>query len=131
MRYIWQLDDTDHWHQISAQTVKPLPHWQLRSFYTGQDLFYGLAEAAAQGSSYPSIILMDFYLSGERGDHITSEIRKRTAQAPYITIIGFSSVRSCSERICQAGGDSILVKADTGGGMNKYLLDYLTHYPER
>ena len=131
MRYIWHLDDTDHWHTISANTIQQIDGWELRSFYTGQDLFNSLEKCINNDQQYPLIILMDFYLSGERGDQITSAIRKQTSSSPHITIIGFSSVRSCSERICQSGGDSILIKADTGSGLNKYLFDYVSEYPLR
>ena len=143
MRHIWQLDDTQYWHLISDETIRQLSNWQLRSFYTSQDLLYGLEECRAEPQYWPSIILMDFYLQNERGDQVTQAIRsyvndltasatdsdERQALQRHITIVGFSSVRSCSEQICQAGGDCIVKKIETGDGINHQLLKYVQNYP--
>ena len=130
MRVVWHLDDTEHWHQISAATVRSVQDWSLRSFYASRDLYYAFDEAFDEPSQLPHVILMDFYLDGERGDHITATIRKHyNSSAQHTTIIGYSSVRSCSERICNMGGDSILPKVETGNGINKHLLEYLKNYP--
>lgn len=130
MRYIWHLDDTEHWHQVSATTVASVNDWQLCSFYRSRDLYYAFDEAFDDKQLIPQIILMDYYLDGERGDQITAEIRQYyDPPQQHITIIGYSSVRSCSEHICNKGGDHILPKVETGNGINKHLADYLLNYP--
>ncbi len=129
MRHIWQLDDTHYWHVISSETLRLLDNWELRSFFSGRDLLYGLEECAENAELWPSIILMDFYLNGERGDKVTQAIRAFQHQQKHVTIVGFSSVKSCSQQIVQCGGDTVLTKRETGNGINHHLLDYLQEYP--
>lgn len=128
MYQIWQLDDTEYWHAVTAATLQHLEDWQQRSFYTSRDLFYAFDECGDHPKQLPQVLLMDFYLQGERGDQVTAALRRRGGPAALVTVIGFSSVRSCSRRIVDAGGNLALIKAETGDGINHHLLDYLQHY---
>ncbi|NRA36639.1 MAG: hypothetical protein HRU15_00730 [Planctomycetes bacterium] len=134
---LWQLDDACHWHDISANSLQhwnnqrqSSQHWLFRGFTHSRDLIYGLDECL-DSELWPQIILMDYYLIDERGDQVTAALRSylsKLNEAPHITIIGHSSVRSCSQHICKAGADLAVIKRETAGGLNKHLLQYLDVY---
>lgn len=147
VKNLWQLDDAQHWHSVSAATLEhanvqdenqEATHWNFRGFIYSHDLFYGLDECLSSHSDsgshceqWPQIILMDYYLIDERGDHVTTALRQYLSlhtDAPHITIIGHSSVRSCSQHICNAGADSALIKREGPNGINTHLLKYLASY---
>ena len=75
--------------------------------------------------SLPRIVLMDFYLGGERGDAVTADLREVQAIGHPLTIVGYSSLRDGSQRIVDAGGDCIVAKRTDGDGRNHMLRRWL------
>ena len=123
---IWQLDDAEHWHEITRATLAQMDSsWQSHHFHSGQSMLMALDSCSA--ADLPAIILMDFYLPNERGDHITAAIRGLELSVES-HIVGFSSVRSGSEAIVAAGGNSIVRKYD-GHGVNPDLQRWLEAFP--
>jgi hypothetical protein len=123
---VWLCDDTTHWHQVSAATVNRLAGFRFRGFYSGASLIMALEEARSAGG-LPAILLMDYYLRGERGDRLTRAVRA-VPLPERLTIVGYSSISSGSAAIVRAGGDLALPKRDTGDGWNVHLFEYLRQW---
>lgn len=120
---VWLLDDTRHWHQVTANTLARFPNCPFTGCFTAADLWRGL-DLSTGTATWPSILLMDFFLCGERGDAITHALREAALpQALYI--VGHSTTRSGSAAIRAAGADTIVIKRETSPGFNHHLADFL------
>ena len=67
---------------------------------------------------------MDFFLVGERGDHVTKELRQAEVRSRPV-IVGYSSVASGSAAIVAAGGDLAVRKHADERGINPSLANWL------
>ena len=102
---IWQLDDAEHWHEITRATLAQMSSsWQSHHFHSGQSMLMALDSCSA--ADLPAIILMDFYLPNERGDHITAAIRGLELSVES-HIVGFSSVVLAAKPSLQREEESI------------------------
>ncbi len=124
---IWLIDDSESNHEAAHNTVASMPWVTLRSFYSGADAvteFSSIEENAEMKQTAPNAVLMDYYLMGERGDHVTRALRACEKQYRP-TIIGYSSVASASEAIVRAGADTIIRKHVNDRGINPSLSAWL------
>jgi CheY-like chemotaxis protein len=123
---VWLVDDGHRHHETAAATIAGLPAFELECFLTGSSAVAAYAERAAKGiAGLPRVVLMDFFLDGERGDEVTQELRAILRPGWSPIIIGYSSMRSGSERIVEAGGDLVLPKITGPHGTNPHLRTYL------
>lgn len=127
-RWLWQLDDTEHWHVVTQQTLRHCAPWRSQHFTTGHGLLLALEHCAV--TELPSVLLMDFYIGNDRGDAVTATVRQHLDErnAPAITIVGFSSVSSGSRAIVAAGGDCIVPKHGSLDGGNPDLARFLREF---
>lgn len=119
---IWLIDDTPHWHQVTKATLE---RWRTHSFQGFHSGHAGImAYAHAQPPDLPHMILMDYFIDSERGDHITQALRSHDrGQRPLI--IGYSTAASGSRAILAAGGDRVIRKHHNAEGYNPSLLQWL------
>lgn len=125
--WIWLVDDTSHHHEVVRATVARTPGFAFRGFFSGTEALDAFVAAVQAGRGVPVVVLMDYFLGGEHGDQVTEALRG-LAGGGRPRIIGFSSVRRCSEAIVSAGGDGVLRKHSVGG-VNPSLQDYLAGLP--
>jgi len=121
---LWLIDDGESNHQAAIATVAALPWVRLERFYTGVEAVEAFADIEAQGGRAPDAVLMDFFLVGERGDHITTALRQAEVRSRPV-IIGYSSVASGSAAIIAAGGDLVVRKHADDRGVNPSLANWL------
>ena len=121
---LWLIDDGEANHQAAAATVASLPWVELAHFYSGQEAVAAFSEIEQRGGRAPDAVLMDFFLDGERGDHVTAELRQAEVRSRPV-IIGYSSVASGSAAILDAGGDLVLRKHADASGANPSLAAWL------
>ncbi len=123
---LWIIDDTEHHHAVAAATVAGDDRFVLTGFTSGSDAVsaYLMARRDAP-QTLPRIVLMDFYLGGERGDAVTAELREFQAIGHPLTVVGYSSLRDGSQRIVDAGGDCIVPKRTDADGRNHALRRWL------
>jgi DNA-binding NarL/FixJ family response regulator len=127
-RWIWLLDDTGLWHEVSAATVARCPGWRFRGFSCSRDLFYGIEEVADDEAAQPRVLLMDFFLRGERGDRITQDLRRLRLPTP-LCIVAHSTTSAGNAAILQAGADCQVTKTCANDGLNHELLRWLEGFP--
>lgn len=121
---LWLIDDGESNHQAAIATVALLPWVRLERFYTGSEAVEAFTAIEAQGGRAPDAVLMDFFLVGERGDHITAELRQAEVRSRPV-IVGYSSVASGSAAIIAAGGDLVVRKHADDRGVNPSLANWL------
>jgi CheY-like chemotaxis protein len=121
---LWLIDDGEANHQAAVTTVASLPWVKLERFYSGHEAISAFSEIEERGGRAPDAVLMDFFLDGERGDHITAELRRAEVRSRPV-IIGYSSVTSGSAAILAAGGDLVVRKHADASGANPSLLAWL------
>jgi CheY-like chemotaxis protein len=127
--HVWLIDDSEDHHQVARATVQLLPDMDFTGFMSGAAAVAEYERRAQDNSGdCPDIVLMDFYLGGERGDRVTRQLRQREANARRLVIVGYSSVRSGSDAIMASGGDIIVRKHIDGVGINPSLLAYLRSF---
>jgi CheY-like chemotaxis protein len=128
-RLIWLIDDTDHWHAVTAATVATAPDWEFAGFHTAEAGILAFRHAVGTATA-PAIILCDFYLNGAwRGDVMCRELRalEVAAGAPPICMVGHSTSPVGSQAIVQAGADRAVAKY--GDEINGALLEFLQNFP--
>jgi CheY-like chemotaxis protein len=123
MLLLWVIDDTADHHHIADATARQVGEVAVEHFYTGADALATYRERSAEGR-LPDVVLMDYFLGGERGDQVTRRLRAIEATQNRPVIIGYSSVASGSAAIVAAGGDLTLRKV-VGGVVNPHLAGYL------
>jgi CheY-like chemotaxis protein len=122
---VWLIDDSEANHQVAARTTATLPAVDLVGFYTGDEAVAAFAATqAGQDAVPPHVVLMDFYLGDERGDHVTAALRAAERRSRPV-IVGYSSVESASRVIVAAGADLVVRKHADGRGINPSLARYL------
>jgi CheY-like chemotaxis protein len=123
---LWLIDDAADNHAVVIATLAGDPRFPFTGFTNAAD---ALAEfrrlALRQPALLPRIVLMDYYLGGERGDEAAAELRQCQPAGHRLIIVGYSSLRSASERIVLAGGDCILAKRHDERGINPGLRRWL------
>ncbi len=125
---VWLVDDTEHHHQVADATVAALPDVELEHFHVGAASVETYRHRlAAEGGRLPDVVLMDYFLAGERGDQVTQALRQAEDRRHRPVIVGYSSVPSGSQAIVQAGGD-VVVRKVSSGAINPHLLDYLRSF---
>jgi DNA-binding NtrC family response regulator len=118
---VWMIDDDPGHLATAAATVKHLGWTGFRGFLSG----HAALAARQSGEALPEVLLMDFYINGERGDAVTRQWRAGEAPGQRTCIVGHSSMRSGSEAIVAAGGDAIVRKRRSDDGLNHDLLAWL------
>jgi CheY-like chemotaxis protein len=121
---LWLIDDTEANHVTATCTVATLPWVSLENFYSGAEAVAAFAKIEQQQGHAPDVILMDYYLNGERGDQITRALRSSERRFRP-TIVGYSSVASASQVIVQAGADVVVRKHTDLRGINPSLALWL------
>lgn len=121
---LWLVDDTSDHHHVADATVEPFSGVVIEHFYTGVEAVETYQLRARQAGRLPDVVLMDYYLNGERGDQVTRQLRAVEAPRHRPVVVGYSSVPSCSAAIVNAGGD-VSVRKVASGMVNPYLSDYL------
>ncbi len=127
MPRLWLIDDTPAMHRVADATGAMVDGWDFDGHLNGADAVAAF-EHLGDGIP-PDVILMDFYLGDDRGDHVTARLRQRETAHHRPVIVGYSSVRSGSAAILAAGGDLILPKHENSDGINPSLLAYLRGWP--
>lgn len=127
---IWLIDDGESNHQAAIATVALVPGVRLERFYTGVEAIEAFTDIEAQGGRPPDAVLMDFFLAGERGDHITAALREAEVSSRPV-IVGYSSVASGSAAIVAAGGDLVVRKHADDRGVNPSLANWLRSLPHK
>jgi CheY-like chemotaxis protein len=123
---VWLVDDSSDPHQVADLTVADLPGFELSHFYSGSEAIAAFARIAGESPELlPAVILMDFFLGDERGDAVTTALRCLEPPQVRPTIVGYSSVRSGSERIIASGGDLVVRKHRGDDGVNPSLRRFL------
>lgn len=128
MPRLWMIDDTEHWHAVAERTVQGCDGWEFEGFFTGFAAEQALGHT--QQHEWPTAILMDFYLTSERGDEVTRRLRRITSPR-FPIIIGHSTMPSGSRSIVAAGGNIILKKYDDENGINPALEQWLKQYDSK
>jgi len=119
---VWIIDDDPGNVAVAAATAAHLGLDGFRGFLSGQ----AALAALHSGEPRPQVLLMDFFIAGERGDAVTRQWRAAECGAVRRTlIVGYSSVRWGSEAIVAAGGDTIVRKRRSLDGLNHDLLAFL------
>ncbi len=121
---LWLVDDTEAHHEVARNTVARLDGVEFESFLTGGEAISAFARLA-RGGVLPDIVLMDFYLGDERGDHVTRRLRELEPGGSRCLIVGYSSVADASQRIVSVGGDVIVRKQVAQDGTNPTLKAWL------
>lgn len=121
---VWLIDDTQEHHDAADLTTAGLAGVDLEHFFSGAEALAEYGERALSNETLPDIILMDFYLDGERGDRITREFRICETANHRPVIVGYSSMVNGSAAIVAAGADLSVQKVKTSGG-NPFLAEYL------
>jgi len=121
---LWLIDDGEGNHQAAMATVAQLPWVRLERFYSGAEAVAAFTDIEAQGGRPPDAVLMDFFLTGERGDQVTADLRQAEVRSRPL-IIGYSSVASGSAAIIAAGGDVVVRKHVDDRGINPSLAVWL------
>jgi len=122
---IWLVDDAPGNHQVARATVALAPGWTLCSFLSGHEAIAAFAALVLTPNQLPAVVLMDFFLGDSTGDAVCRELRRLEPPGHCCTVIGYSSVRSASDRIAAISGDRVLRKHATGAGVNPDLLRWL------
>ena len=124
---LWLIDDSPEPHAVAAETATRLGGIELSHFHSGSEAVEAFAGLAAEApDDLPEVVLMDFYLGvSERGDRITSELRRLEPPGAVVTIVGYSSVLAGSQSILAAGGDAIVPKLRGPDGLNPSLSRFL------
>lgn len=118
---VWIIDDDPSNVATAAATVTHLGLAGFRGFLSG----HAALAAIHAGEAPPHILLMDFFISGERGDTVTRQWRAIERSAQRALIVGYSSARMGSEAIVAAGGNAIVRKRRSPDGLNHDLLEWL------
>ena len=118
---VWIIDDDAGHVATAAATVAHLGLSGFRGFLSGQ----AALAALHVGEAPPRILLMDFFINGERGDTVTRQWRASEQSPQRTLIVGYSSARSGSEAIVAAGGNAIVRKRRSPDGLNHDLLAWL------
>ncbi len=124
MRRLWLIDDTPSLHRVADATRRLAGDWEFTSWYSGAEAI----EAIKLGEPWPDVILMDYYIGHERGHHVAARLRELEPADLRPVIVGYSSVRSASQAIVEAGGDLIVSKHQDGRGINPSLLEFLKRW---
>jgi CheY-like chemotaxis protein len=123
---VWLVDDSEDPHRVADLTIAGLAGVEITHFYSGAEALQAFAElAGAQPGQLPAVILMDFFIGDERGDVVTSELRRLEPASVRATIVGYSSMASASERILASGGDVVVRKHRSADGVNPSLYRFL------
>ncbi len=123
---VWLVDDSEDPHHVADLTVAGLVGVELTHFYSGATALAAFAELARDHPDrLPAVILMDFFIGQERGDEVTSELRRLEPASVRPTIVGYSSMPAASERIRVCGGDVVVRKHRTAEGVNPSLYRFL------
>ncbi len=123
---VWLVDDSEDPHHVADHTIATLAGVEIVHFYSGAEALQAFARLASERpSALPAIILMDFYIGDERGDAVTSELRRLETASARPTIVGYSSMASASERILASGGDVVVRKHRSHDGVNPSLYRFL------
>ncbi len=121
---VWLIDDSEANHVTAVTTVASMPWVTLEQFYSGKEAVAVFAKIEQQQGYAPDVVLMDYYLNGERGDHVTRALRA-TERRSRPVIVGYSSVTSASQIIVQAGADVVVRKHTDAHGINPSLATWL------
>ncbi|HYE05635.1 MAG TPA: response regulator [Planctomycetota bacterium] len=121
---LWLVDDTEAHHEVARNTIVRIDGVEFDSFLTGREALSAFARLA-RGGVLPDVVLMDFYLGDERGDHVTRRLRELEPAGVRCVIVGYSSVADASARIVAAGGDVIVRKQVAQDGTNPTLRAWL------
>ncbi len=121
---VWLIDDSESNHVTAISTVATMPWVTLVNFYSGAEAVAVFAKIEQQQGNAPDVVLMDYYLNGERGDHVTRALRA-TERRSRTVIVGYSSVVSASHIIVQAGADVVVRKHTDAQGINPSLATWL------
>jgi len=121
---VWLIDDSESNHDTAVRTVATMSWVTLEQFYSGAEAVAAFAKIEQQQGQAPDVVLMDYYLVGERGDHVTRALRA-TERRSRPTIVGYSSVASASHIIVQAGADAVVRKHTDAQGINPSLAMWL------
>lgn len=123
---IWLVDDSRDHHLVADHTVARLPGIGIAHYYDGVSAEADYAVLQADPAlPAPAVVLMDFFLGLERGDHVTRALRALERRSRAV-IVGYSSVASGSARIVEVGGDLVVRKHCDQSGINPSLVRYLT-----
>lgn len=123
---VWLVDDTSDHHATTAATLAGRTEFTFVGFLDAEeavDEYRRLAHADRE--ALPRIILMDFFLGSTRGDLVTRRLRELQPTDAKLTIVGYSSVPSGSERIMAAGADIVVRKHKDDAGRNPTLARWL------
>lgn len=121
---LWLIDDSASNHDTAVSTVATMPWVTLEQFYSGAEAVAAFAKIEQQQGYAPDVVLMDYYLVGERGDQVTRALRA-TERRSRPVIVGYSSVASASQIIVQAGADIVVRKHTDAQGINPSLATWL------
>jgi CheY-like chemotaxis protein len=123
---VWLVDDSEDPHHVADLTISALDGVEISHFYSGAEALAAFARLAGeQPYDLPAVILMDFFIGDERGDEVTSALRRLEPASVRPTIVGYSSMASASERILAAGGDVVVRKHRSSDGVNPSLYRFL------
>jgi ActR/RegA family two-component response regulator len=112
-------------HDTAAATAALVPGVRFAGFATAEEGIDAFRAAVREGGEIPDAVLMDFFLGDDRGDRVTSTLRRLETAAKHPVIIGYSSVPSGSTAIISAGADLSLKKQRNDDGINPALLEWL------
>ena len=119
---VWMIDDDPGNLEVAGRTVRAGGH-RFEGFSSG----HAALMALRHGTPAPQVVLMDFYLVGERGDQVTREWRAQ--EGPQRTVIvGHSSMASGSAAIVASGGDVVVRKHADERGFNPTLATWLSRH---
>lgn len=121
---LWLIDDTMQHHDTAEATAARVPGVRFAGFVSGEEGVEAYRQVAGDVRLAPDVVLMDFFLGDDRGDRVTTRLR-RIAGAKRPVIIGYSSVPSGSAAIVAAGADLVLRKQRDDEGINPALLAWL------
>ena len=127
LRSLWLIDDTLSLHTVAEATARLAGNWEFTGWLSGQDAI----DEVRAGLALPDVILMDYYIGHDRGDRVTARLRSLEPRDRRPVIVGYSSVRSGSQAIVEAGGDLIIAKHQNDQGINPSLLTYLKRWRKK
>jgi CheY-like chemotaxis protein len=126
---VWLIDDTAEHHATARATLADMRGVAFAGYIDAGEAIETFSRLAAdEPALLPRVVLMDFYLGDWRGDTATRELRRLQPGPAPLTIVGYSSVASGSERILAAGGDLVVRKARDDSGRNHYLARWLDEF---
>ncbi len=128
---VWLIDDSESQHAIAQSTVTRCPQVELTGFTSGAEAIAAYQQALLLSDGLPDLVLMDFQLGDERGDHVTRRWRAVEPAGHRAQIIGYSSSAEGSSAIVAAGGDAVVRKHGDASGVNPSLLRFLTRRVNR